>query len=83
MTEWDFIKQKINTLENYGLAMDGSVPIWSSKQLMTLINNFEQQYKDKYQKQLLLLGKQYSSRDYIIITEQEGDFQKFIVKKRK
>lgn len=29
------------------------------------------------------LNEFYSSNDYIIITEQEGDYQKFVIKRRK
>lgn len=46
MTEWDFIKKRINEIENFSLAWDGSTPNWSSQDLLVLIDNLERGYKD-------------------------------------
>lgn len=43
------------------------------------IQNNQQNKKDN----VIVLGKEYSSKDYIIITTQIGEIQTFVVKKRK
>ena len=44
MTEWEYIKKEIKDKETMSLAMDGSIPVWSSKDLITLIENIEEKY---------------------------------------
>ena len=46
MTEWDFIRKRINEIENSFLAWCGSTPNWSSQDLLVLIDNLERGYKD-------------------------------------
>ena len=45
MTEWEYIKKEIKDKETMSLAMDGSIPVWSSKDLITLIENIEEKYE--------------------------------------
>lgn len=45
MTEWEFIKERIRDIETGFLANEGSIPTWSSQELIILINNFEKAYK--------------------------------------
>lgn len=46
MTEWEFIKKEIDNIETTSLAMDGFIPVWSSKDLITLIENVEEKYNE-------------------------------------
>ncbi len=48
MTEWDFIKEEIDKRETVSLAYEGSIPTWSSKELIIFINNLEKTYESKY-----------------------------------
>ncbi len=50
MTEWEFIKERIRDIETGFLANEGSIPTWSSQELIILINNFEKAYKSSSSK---------------------------------
>lgn len=51
MTEWEYIKKEINNIETVSLAMDGFIPVWSSKDLIDLIESIEEKYKE-YEKEI-------------------------------
>lgn len=46
MTEWEFIKKEIDNIETASLATDGFIPVWSSKDLIALIENIEKKYNE-------------------------------------
>lgn len=45
ITEWEYIKKEIKDKETISLAMEGSIPVWSSKDLIILIENIEKKYE--------------------------------------